>query len=183
MLDLFCGCGGWTNAFLERGWHVVGIDLVRSADYKGEFLEADVLDVQDGLLSGFDFVCDSSPCEEFSKWGLRCFFPDPPYPELGIELFNHTRSICEKSGLPYLMENVRAAQQYVGPATGHCGPFYLWGKGVPPIVPQGIIKGMTRKALGHYDYEGLPGWNTKVVALRLHALVSGFETEQTVQPA
>jgi hypothetical protein len=28
-------------------------------------------------------------------------------------------------------------------------------------MPQGIIKGMTRKALGHYDYAGKPGWNTK----------------------
>lgn len=59
------------------------------------------------------------------------------------------------------MENVRAAQRFIGDAANHCGPFYLWGNAVPPIMPQGIIKGMTRKALGHYSHKGKPGWNTK----------------------
>jgi hypothetical protein len=37
---------------------------------------------------------------------------------------------------------VRAAQDFVGQAVNHCGSFYLWGNGVPPILPQGISKGM-----------------------------------------
>jgi hypothetical protein len=92
---------------------------------------------------------------------MRCFNPNPPNPEMGIKLFKHSESICKASGRPYLMENVRAAQQFVGNAVHHCGPFYLWGNSVPPLMPQGIIKGMTRRALGHYDYKGQPGWNTK----------------------
>ena len=39
------------------------------------------------------------------------------------------------------MENVRNAQDFVGVATHHCGPFYLWGSAVPPLMPQGINKG------------------------------------------
>jgi hypothetical protein len=58
-----------------------------------------------------------------------------------IRLFNYTRQLCEASGLPYVMENVRAAQQFVGPAVHHCGPFYLWGNAVPPLLNQGITKG------------------------------------------
>lgn len=91
----------------------------------------------------FDFVCANSPCEQFSVHGMKHFHPNPPYPEMGIKLFNYTRSICEASGVPYVMENVRAAQQFVGNAAHHCGPFYLWGSGVPPLMPQGIQKGIS----------------------------------------
>jgi hypothetical protein len=93
----------------------------------------------------FDFICASSPCEQFSVHGMKHFHPNPPYPELGINLFEHTRAICEASGVPYVMENVRAAQQFVGNAKHHCGPFYLWGSGVPPLLHRGIIKGWEHK--------------------------------------
>jgi hypothetical protein len=62
---------------------------------------------------------------------------------MGIKLFNHTREICEQSAIPYLMENVRGAGQWVGNAVHHCGPFYLWGNAVPPLMPKGITKGTT----------------------------------------
>jgi hypothetical protein len=152
MLDLFCGRFGWGRSFAERGWHVVGIDLVEPPP--GTIPEGNIsFHIKDILLltpewiksRGFDFICASSPCEGFSKFGLRCFYPDPLYPEMGIRLFNNTRSLCEASGLPYVMENVRAAQQFVGVANHHCGPFYLWGNAVPPLMPQGIRKGFNRK--------------------------------------
>jgi hypothetical protein len=97
-------------------------------------------DVQ--MLGEFDFVCASSPCEEFSIWGMPHFHPNPKYPHMGIKLFNRTRGACELSGTPYVMENVRPAQLFVGPPMNSCGPFYLWGSGVPPMMPQGIRKGM-----------------------------------------
>lgn len=40
------------------------------------------------------------------------------------------------------MENVRPAQKFVGLAQHRCGPFFLWGPGVPPLMPQGISKNM-----------------------------------------
>jgi hypothetical protein len=86
---------------------------------------------------------------------MKHFHPNPPYPDLGIKLFNHTRAICEASAVPYVIENVRAAQQFVGSAVHHCGPFYLWGNAVPPLMPQGIQKGMD---LGSSQYaKGLRG--------------------------
>jgi hypothetical protein len=147
LLDLFCGRWGWSRAFAARGWECVGVDLTRPPDIpKGcEFLCLDVLSlsaqyVRDGK---FDFICASSPCEEFSVHGMKHFHPNPKYPENGIRLFEHTRALCEASGLPYVMENVRAAQQFVGNAVHHCGPFYLWGNAVPPLMPKG-----TKKAAG-----------------------------------
>jgi hypothetical protein len=106
-------------------------------------LKHDVLEIQDGTwLKTFDFIVASSPCEEFSVHGMKHFNPNPKYPGLGIKLFNHTRQLCEAAGVPYVMENVRAAQQFVGNAVHHCGPFYLWGNAVPPLLHRGIKKGM-----------------------------------------
>lgn len=158
MLDLFCGRFGWGKAFAARGWTVVGVDLALPPEVPDGccFHKLDVMDI--GFAWGrfhsagrdigeFDFICASPPCEQFSVHGMKHFHPNPPYPELGVKLFEHTRSICEASGLPYVMENVRAAQPFVGTATRHCGPFYLWGNAVPAILPQGITKGFTHDGM------------------------------------
>lgn len=160
MLDLFCGRWGWSKAFAARGWNCVGIDIADPPElpHGCEFFRADALKVEfrsgafciwsEGpkvlgqIWESVDFACSSSPCEEFSVWGMKHFHPHPKYPENGIKLFNHTREILEASGVPYVMENVRAAQQFVGNAVHHCGPFYLWGNAVPPLMPRGIQKGV-----------------------------------------
>jgi hypothetical protein len=148
MLDLFSGRWGWSKSFSKRGWECVGVDLVRPPEIPNgcAFIQGDIL----GLTSAFacrekfDFICASPPCEQFSVHGMKHFHPNPKYPELGIKLFEHTRRICEESGVPYVIENVRAAQQFVGNAVHHCGPFYLWGTGVPALIPRSIGKGMNR---------------------------------------
>jgi len=171
LLDLFAGRLGWSKAFLERGWDVIAIDLTLPAMDIPErciFIKADVLQIRSspyGLFSirefddrgpflweeKFDFVCASPPCEQFSVHGMKHFHPNPPNPDMGIKLFDHTRSICENSGLPYIMENVRPAQQFVGPASHHCGPFYLWGNAVPPLMPGGrITKNFGNMSIAHY---------------------------------
>jgi site-specific DNA-cytosine methylase len=147
MLDLFSGRWGWAKAFADRNWDCVGFDLVKPPEIPARccFVQQDILELT--LDRGFldfwepDFICASSPCEQSSVHGMKHFHPNPPYPELGIQLFNHTRAICEASGIPYVMENVRAAQSFVGRSAHHCGPFHLWGNGVPPLVPQGVKKG------------------------------------------
>jgi hypothetical protein len=150
MLDLFCGRWGWGKAFAARGWEVVGVDLTEPPEVPEgcTFYQLDILTISrvKGWMADwdFDFICASSPCEQFSVHGMKHFHPNPPYPELGLRMFNHTRALCEASRLPYVMENVRAAQAFVGPAVNHCGPFYLWGNSVPPLMAQGITKGMRR---------------------------------------
>jgi len=119
------------------------------------FIQQDILALTTNWMreasQDFDFICASSPCEQFSVHGMRCFHKNPPYPELGIKLFNHTRALCEATDLPYVMENVRAAEPFVGRAKMRCGPFALWGSGVPTILPQGIKKGNRfRGAPGNY---------------------------------
>jgi len=155
MLDLFCGRLGWSKAFAVRGWECVGVDFVKPPETPEgcEFKEMDVLLINPespawlAWLREFDFICASSPCEQFSIHGMKHFHPNPKYPADGIKLFEHTRLICEASGAPYVMENVRAAQQFVGNAVHHCGPFYLWGSGVPVLLNQGISKNQHFRAL------------------------------------
>jgi len=118
------------------------VDLVQSEDYRGEFIQADVLDVTVEFVKGFDFVCASSPCEEFSVHGMKHFHPNPKFPDMGLVLFCWTRRLLDTAGVPYVMENVRSAQEFVGRSIHNCGPFHLWGKGVPVLVHQGISKGM-----------------------------------------
>jgi hypothetical protein len=164
LLDLFAGRLGWSKAFLARGWKVFAVDLILPPEIPAgvTFLQMDVLAMRNVMEWHVDFICASSPCEQFSVHGMKHFHPNPPYPELGIKLFNHTRALCEASGVPYVMENVRAAQKFVGNASHHCGPFYLWGTGIPPLMPQGIIKGMTRRAQGFKEYKGQPGWGKRI---------------------
>ena len=159
LLDLFCGRWGWSRAFAKRGWHCIGVDLTEPPEIPAgcEFVGIDVLNLrtcngkihfamfENDVFCGNwtcrpDAIVASPPCEEFSVHGMKHFHPHPKYPENGIRLFNHTRQLCESAGVTYVMENVRAAQQFVGDAVHHCGPFYLWGNAVPPLLNQGIKK-------------------------------------------
>jgi len=160
LLDLFCGRFGWSSAFAARGWKCLGVDLVKPETIPDgcTFMERDILTITSvvspswiALYGRPDFICASSPCEQFSAHGMKHFHKNPPYPELGLQLFNHTRALCEASGVPYVMENVRPAQLFVGPAAHRCGPFYLWGNAVPPLMAQGVKKGISfRAAPGAY---------------------------------
>lgn len=166
MLDLFCGRWGWSRAFAARGWECVGVDLVAPTERPDGccFLQGDVLHFCSKKLltmvyGQFDFICASPPCTEFST--INNFMPDRPYPADGVKLFNHTRELCEKSGLPYVIENVAGAMRFVGKADQHCGPFYLWGNAVPPLLPRGITKGLTMTAMGLREKKDAVGWNDR----------------------
>lgn len=145
-IDLFCGKGGWTNALLEQGFTVYGFDIEPQPDYKGIFVQCDILALtaDDLRQYGASFATCSSPCEQFSVHGMPHFHPSPKYPDMGIDLFNHSRSLLEELGIPYVMENVRSAERFVGKATNHCGPFYLWGNAVPALMPPATRKGISQ---------------------------------------
>ena len=155
ILDLFAGELGWSRVFAARGHHCVAVDIKRPSieiPERVSFVLQDVLALtQDDLKAWMiDAIVASSPCEQFSVHGMKHFHPNPPYPELGLKLFNHTRELCEASGLPYIMENVRSAQQFVGNAVHHAGPYYLWGSAVPALMPCGINKGLGDMSTKHY---------------------------------
>lgn len=140
-IDLFCGKGGWSDGLLEAGFEVYGFDIEPQPDYKGIFVHCDILHLSKAVLSMYEpsFAVCSSPCEQFSVHGLKCFYPNPKFPEMGLRLFNHARMLLEELDIPYVMENVRSAEKFVGKAVNHCGPFYLWGNAVPAIMPRELF--------------------------------------------
>jgi len=133
MVDLFCGRGGWTKGFMAHGWHCIGIDLHPQPDYPGEFIQADIAQLYELPLA--DFYCCSSPCEQFSVHGMKHFHPNPKWPWLGIALFEHARQMLDATGKPYVMENVRPAQGFIGRSDYHFGPFHLWGNSLGAMWP------------------------------------------------
>jgi hypothetical protein len=144
MVDLFCGRGGWTKGFQAHGWDCIGIDLYPQPDYPGEFIQADLAQLLE--LPAADFYCCSSPCENFTIFQMPHFHPRPRWPWMGIALFEYARYLLDSTGKSYIMENVRMAERFVGRASNHCGPFYLWGSGVPAIFPRDAYK--VQKGMG-----------------------------------
>ncbi len=148
-IDLFCGLGGWTRGFLEEGYECVGFDIERQPEYPAKFHLADVRvlarDVEERHLSGWyggikraAVIVASPPCDDFSRW-------DQPWkhciarriqPDEGP--WRAAEEIARVTGVPLIIENVRGAQKFMGPARCHFGKQYLWGD-VPAILPS--IKG------------------------------------------
>src|SRR5208282_5306335 len=79
-LDLCSGLGGASQPALDRGWRVIRVDI------DPRFKPTIVADVRALPLKPFhvDVLWASPPCQEFSKFGLRCFFPNPPAPDLSL---------------------------------------------------------------------------------------------------
>ena len=133
-MDLFCGRGGWTRGLLAQGFWVVGFDIVRFRDYPGHLVIQDVRTLDGRQFRGFDLIVASPPCNEFSMF----FWPGrlkPPGPS--TELVEHAIRISREAGVPLVLENVRDAQPWIGKARAHYDSFYLWGDGVPALLPKG----------------------------------------------
>lgn len=138
VIDLCCGKrGGWAKGFLAEGYRVVGFDLEDCPDYPGEFHQADVCRMPLWALRlayrKAVVVVASPPCQEFSRhqmpWTKR---RNPPEPDLCV--VNACYRVAKDAESPIVLENVRMAQKWLGPAVAHYGSRYLWGD-VPAMLP------------------------------------------------
>ena len=133
LIDLCCGLGGWSQPFIDRGWRAVGFDIKRF-DYPGELVIQDVRTIDGRNLRGARLIVASPPCEEFSRFQMPWTrAKNPPEPDLSI--VDACFRIAREAHAPVILENVRAAREWLGMATMHWGPFYLWGDGVPALLP------------------------------------------------
>jgi hypothetical protein len=132
--DLCCGSGGWATGLIVAGYRVIGYDIDPQPLYPGEFRQADVTALDGADMRNAVFIVASPPCEQFSRhqmpWTKR---RNPPPPDLSI--VEACWRIAAEAGLPIILENVRAAQAWLGRAKWHCGAFYLWGD-VPALMPR-----------------------------------------------
>jgi hypothetical protein len=143
MLDLYCGRGGWTKGFIAHGFQCDGYDI--NPKFKGVYPGTFFLrDIRDTVLEDFEerdysVVCASPPCEEFSRHTMPWTrAKNPPEPVLALELARYPFQIADWIKAPLILENVATARRWLGPSVNHCGPFHLWGDGVPALIPYDV---------------------------------------------
>lgn len=125
--DLCCGDGGWADGLLAAGFDVTGFDVEDRPHYPGRFIKDDVRCLDGHNLRGARIIVASPPCEEFSRHSMPWTrAKNPPMPDLSI-VEACWRIKEEATPDIFILENVRGAQPFIGPATLHVGPYYLWG--------------------------------------------------------
>ena len=137
-IDLCCGVGGWTRGLLHVGFHVIGFDIARPPRFpdRALFVQQDVRTISGRSWRGrVDVIIASPPCRVFTNMWRVSRKPRPPIEE-GLALVRHCFRIASEAHAPIIVENVMGAQQWLGMAVRHVGPYYLWGD-VPPILPRG----------------------------------------------
>lgn len=142
-IDLFCGLGGWTEGLLAEGWDVIGFDIERHTygehRYPAQLVIQDVLTLHGSQFRDADLIVASPPCQAYSYRAMpwsRAKALAPPDNTLFEACFRIQREACEAAGrhIPLIVENVRGAQKWVGPARWRYGSFFLWGD-VPALMP------------------------------------------------
>lgn len=164
-VDLFCGLGGWTEGLMAEGYECLGFDI-EAHEYDGERYPG-TLELQDVLtLDGARFkdatlIVASPPCQEFSYMAMpwtrakqiaRALRGQDEFPPgyrgsrtvaeltaLFDACFRIQREASKAAGrrIPMLIENVRGAVPWVGPAKWNFGSYYLWGD-VPALMPRAL---------------------------------------------
>ncbi len=132
-IDLCCGSGGWTAGFMAEDYDVIGFDIEPLAAYPAQLVLQDVRTLIGSQFARATVIVASPPCEQFSRHAMPWTRKrNPPEPDLTI--VEACWRIAREAGVPMIVENVRAAQAWLGTARAHVGPFYLWGD-VPAILP------------------------------------------------
>jgi hypothetical protein len=146
-VDLCSGLGGASQPALDRGWRVIRVDI------NPRFKPDVVADIRALPLRPFpiDVLWASPPCQEFSKHGMRCFYPNPPEPSLAIARAVG-QMISELMPRFWCVENVWAARPWLvkvfGPVRAMPPGHALWsnlGFLLPNIAPH---KGNLRRHPG-----------------------------------
>lgn len=104
LLDLFCCAGGAGTGYFRAGFDVVGVDLNPQPNYPFAFVQTDALKLDPKFISTFDAIHASPPCQSYSDLAKRNGNADA-WPRL----IDPIREVLERSGLPYIIENVEGA--------------------------------------------------------------------------
>jgi DNA (cytosine-5)-methyltransferase 1 len=127
ILDLFCGAGGAAMGYHRAGFDVMGVDIKPQPGYPFECRVDDALfvlrwliDPTHGIgpyqLSDFDAIHASPPCQFATAYRRRNGVALD-----AVNLIPETRELLEASGLPYVIENVEQAREYLRDPVMLCG--------------------------------------------------------------
>jgi DNA (cytosine-5)-methyltransferase 1 len=113
LLDLFCGAGGAAAGYYRAGFDIVGVDINAQPNYPFHFLQYDVSNyLKTAPLGGVAAIHASPPCQFYSDMsacrpGLAAEYPD---------LIAPTRELLQRTGLPWVMENVEGSTLVAQPS-------------------------------------------------------------------
>lgn len=155
-IDLFCGLGGWTEGLLAEGYDVIGFDIEAheygEERYPGKLVLQDVLTLHGSQFKNAALIVASPPCQEFSYMAMpwsraKAKAAAIRADETGAEMrrltalfdacFRIQREASQAASrhIPLVVENVKGAQPWVGPAKWNYGSYYLWGD-IPALMPR-----------------------------------------------
>jgi DNA (cytosine-5)-methyltransferase 1 len=124
LLDIYCGAGGAGAGYHRAGFRVIGIDIAPQPNYPFEFIQCDALGYLEVLAAmryeHFDAIHASPPCQFYSAMskcrpGLADGYPD---------LIGPTRELLHRIGLPYVIENVPLARDWMRDPIELCGTMF-----------------------------------------------------------
>jgi DNA (cytosine-5)-methyltransferase 1 len=105
LLDLFSGAGGAAVGYHRAGFDVVGVDCVPQPRYPFPFVQADALEYLARHGREYDAIHASPPCQHYSACARMPGRSLQDYPDLvGLTL-----AALERSGMPWVLENVPGA--------------------------------------------------------------------------
>jgi DNA (cytosine-5)-methyltransferase 1 len=117
LLDLFCKAGGAAVGYHRAGFdEIVGIDIEPQKRYPFEFVQCDALEYVRDHWMEFDAIHASPPCQAYSI-SKHIHQPKKVHPDL----VSPTRVMLERSGLPWVIENVPGSPLKAGPQAFLCG--------------------------------------------------------------
>ena len=127
LLDLFCGAGGAGQGYYLAGFEVIGCDIEPQPHNPHTFYQDDALYVLGTLITGgcwngytlkqFDVIHESPVCKGYTNCNLS---PHEKYEKL----IAPTRRLLQKSGKPYVIENVMGAKRYMNASLMLCGTMF-----------------------------------------------------------
>lgn len=104
LLDLYCCAGGGARGYQRAGFHVTGVDIKPQPRYAGDvFIHGEALDYVARHGRAFDAIHASPPCQAYSICRNNGSHKDAP------KLIDETRRQLDRSGRPYVIENVATA--------------------------------------------------------------------------
>lgn len=124
VLDLFCCAGGASEGYVRAGYDVVGVDIDPQPNYPWPFIQMDALQFMAYLTVGctfstagfngdyvcfnihqIDFIHASPPCQLFTMYNNVKSIKKSTE-EKYLNLIPQTRAVLQRSGKPYVIENV-----------------------------------------------------------------------------
>ena len=118
LLDLFCGEGGASYGYHLAGFEVVGVDLHKKSRYPFEFHQADAFEFLREHGHEFDVIHASPPCQAYSWATPKSHRENHP------DFIAPIREQLEKTGKPYIIENVGGARHLLHEPVKLCGSMF-----------------------------------------------------------